>query len=98
MTQLALTLAPTGPDWFGDETPSLITEDNATLLVIAGQGRRRLGGRRAALHLLRWRMEHEAATGPRRRPARRLHAAIESVGAHLDGLAHLDDLDKETAS
>ena len=50
MTQLALPLvAPV------DRCPSFMAESNATLLAIAGQARRRIGGRRQALAVLRWR-------------------------------------------
>lgn len=50
MTQLALPLLPPT-----DRCPDFMAETNATLLAIAGQERRRIGGRRQALAVLRWR-------------------------------------------
>lgn len=50
MTQLALPLFPPT-----ERCPSFMAESNATLIGIAGQERRRIGGRLQALRVLAWR-------------------------------------------
>lgn len=52
MTAVQLALPLVAP---AHRCPSFMAETNATLLAIAGQERRRRGGRRQALAVLRWR-------------------------------------------
>lgn len=74
MLQLALPLGPPN-----GRNPSFLAEDNETLLGIAAQDRRRIGGRLQAIAVLRWR-ETLPKRGARARPTR----------AQLDRMAEIE--------
>jgi hypothetical protein len=64
--------------------PSFLAEDNATLLVIAGQERRRPGGRRQAIAVLRWRATMDRG-GRMRRPTAEQLAVLDRIEQQLGG-------------
>lgn len=64
MRQLQLALEPR----VDDRCPTFLAEDNRTLLVITGQERRRMRGRRQAAQVLRWRAATATKGGRMGRP------------------------------
>lgn len=73
-------------------------EDNATLIVMAGQARRRMWGRRAAVATL-----HARTAMPYRRDGRGAPTAgqrtdLDRLDTVMAALAHLGDYDREEAA